>query len=120
MKNLAALCLISSVFLLVGCQPEAASNSNGGNTAQDNNMTINLSWTPPTHRINGEPLSGGLMGYEIRYREVGAATFQSITLGEKEPTSYRLTNIPKGEYEVEIAAYDTDGIYSTFVKATQE
>lgn len=123
MKALAIFSLLAASSLFIGChlvESSKSSNNQGDADNGSNSLSINLSWSAPTHRINGEELGGGLMGYEIRYRLAGDTTYQSITLGANEPTSYRLSNVPQGEYEIEIAAYDTDGIFSTFVKANKQ
>ncbi|MDQ2076692.1 discoidin domain-containing protein [Marinimicrobium sp. ABcell2] len=73
-----------------------------------------LEWTPPSARENGTYMElGEIGGYEIRYRLVNATSYKTIKVGPK-ATSHTFADL-SGDYQFEIAAYDTDGLYSKFV-----
>lgn len=77
--------------------------------------TVVLEWQQPEVRENGDPIyDNELGGYEVRYREVSQEQFTSQIIDE---WSVQFTEIPdlSGTYEFEIAAYDTNGLYSEFV-----
>ena len=73
-----------------------------------------LEWTPPSARENGQYLElGEIGGYEIRYRRANESRYQTVTIGAR-ATRHTFTDL-MGDYEFEIAAFDTDGLYSNFV-----
>ncbi|UZJ43906.1 fibronectin type III domain-containing protein [Marinimicrobium sp. C6131] len=77
--------------------------------------TVVLEWQQPEVRENGDPIyDNELGGYEVRYREVSQEQFTSQIIDE---WSVQFTEIHdlSGTYEFEIAAYDTNGLYSEFV-----
>lgn len=74
-----------------------------------------LMWTPPTERENGEPLyDTELGGYEIRYRQPDQEAYETITIENRLAEFYEFHDLV-GTYYFQIAAYDTDGLYSEFV-----
>lgn len=75
---------------------------------------LTLEWTPPNARENGQYLElSEIGGYEIRYRRANESRYQTVTI-EPEATRHTFTDL-QGEYEFEVAAFDTDGLYSNFV-----
>lgn len=72
-------------------------------------------WSPPTERENGELLyETELGGYEIRYRQPDQEAYESITVENGLAEFYEFDNLV-GSYYFQIAAYDTEGLYSRFV-----
>lgn len=82
--------------------------------APDPAVGITVEWTPPSARENGEYLElSEIGGYEIRYRRANESRYQTLTIGPR-ATRHTFTNL-LGDYEFEIAAFDTEGLYSSFV-----
>lgn len=78
--------------------------------------TLQLNWAAPVARENGVALTTTeIGGYEIRYKLKSATISNSIVLPNGSLTSFALAIPTAGEYDVQIAAYDTDMNYSSFV-----
>lgn len=96
----------------------ASSSSSINNTGSvtTTTATINFKWAHPTQRENGDtlPLSQ-IGGYEFRYRTTIENTYKYLTLPAN--STLQLTTTP-GTYIFQIAAFDTDGLYSNFVNLT--
>lgn len=80
-------------------------------------MDVTLYWNTPQERENGEPLdTNEIGGYEIRYRLVGE-DFESVVVDDATVDQYLFSDLATGDYEFEIAVFDTNGVYSEFVAA---
>lgn len=80
----------------------------------DSAVGFTLEWTPPNARENGQYLElSEIGGYEIRYRRANESQHQTVTI-EPGATRHTFTDL-QGDYEFEVAAFDTDGLYSNFV-----
>jgi hypothetical protein len=69
----------------------------------------------PVVRENGDYLDiTELGGYELRYRLATATTFTYVTINDPWMNYY---NFPwlEGNYVLQIAAFDKNGVYSNFV-----
>lgn len=78
--------------------------------------SVVLSWSPPTERNNGEPITvAELGGYELRYTLAGASEQLTVVVPDGTATSYRIDELPGGSHAFQIAVYDTNGLYSDFV-----
>ncbi len=74
-----------------------------------------ITWNHPNQRENGQYLElSEIGGYEIRYRTTADSSFTYVTLAGNEITEYTPSVIEGLEFE--IAVFDTQGIYSKFVK----
>jgi hypothetical protein len=74
-----------------------------------------LMWSPPTERENGEYLlDTELGGYEIRYRKSELEDYEVIVIENGLITEYEFTDLD-GDFEFEIAVFDSSGLYSVFV-----
>lgn len=84
--------------------------------APSNKIAI-LEWEHPTERANGEYLElEDIAGYELRYSRDNEH-YESVVIPGSRTTFYEipsLLNNPKG-MKVEIAVFDTNGLYSEFV-----
>lgn len=81
--------------------------------------SLSISWTLPSSRENGDPLpSGEIGGYEILHKEESALTFTSNILTDSSITNYVIEGLEVGTYEVKIATFDSEGLYSDFVTVT--
>ncbi|MDQ2076190.1 hypothetical protein [Marinimicrobium sp. ABcell2] len=78
-------------------------------------VNVVLMWSPPTERENGDYLEDTeLGGYEIRFRKSIDEDYEVIRIEDGYTTEYEFLELD-GEFEFEIAAYDTSGLYSVFV-----
>ena len=79
---------------------------------------ITLYWSPPLERTNGDPMGiDEIGGYEIRYRSDNSAPFKSIVISDPTVDQWTFTLSQAEASVVEVAVFDTDGIYSDFVRA---
>lgn len=73
-------------------------------------------WEPPKERENGQMLRiEEVGGYELRYRKVGDTHFTAKVIEGSYKDQGALQLPSAGTYQFEIAAYDTNGLYSEFV-----
>jgi hypothetical protein len=73
--------------------------------------SVLLSWTAPTARANGEPLTD-LAGYRFYYgREQGNLTYR-IDVSNPGLTMLEIGNLSPGEWYFVAAVYDTAGVES--------
>lgn len=122
MKTLHYLVLAFSFAILSGCNVESSSfgadsslDSSRDNTPQD----VTLYWSAPTSRVNGDNMDyAEVGGYEIRYKKPSDSAYQSIIISDHSIDQYSFIDLLGGaQYTFEVAAFDTDGIYSDFVVA---
>lgn len=74
-----------------------------------------IEWDIPSTRENGEDLLlSEIGGYEIIYRNTQDIAYMTVVIEDQTVDQYLLENLDPGEYEVMIAAYDTDGLYSDY------
>jgi hypothetical protein len=77
--------------------------------------SFNLSWTAPTMRSDGTPLSlADISGYRIYYGEYEGDYPESVEIANGTAQSKTLTGIPVGTYYVVMSTYDVDGRESSF------
>lgn len=78
--------------------------------------SLTLNWAAPTARENGVALAAAeIGGYELKYKLKTATTVNTIVIPNASARSFVLSGLPAGEYDVQIAVFDTDGLYSAFV-----
>ncbi len=76
---------------------------------------IRLYWNAPNQRENGEYLDiTEIAGYELRYKLKSESTFKAIRISDGFTDVYYFDYL-KGDYEFQIATFDTNGLYSGFV-----
>ncbi|MDX1268387.1 MAG: fibronectin type III domain-containing protein, partial [Oceanisphaera sp.] len=81
-------------------------------------LSVTLYWSVPMERANGDPLSlDEIGGYEIRYRETGAEDYVTLVINDAGTDQYLIEDLPGGDYEFQVATFDSNGIYSDFVTA---
>lgn len=74
-----------------------------------------LIWSVPSARENGEELMvEEIGGYELRYKADNEADFTSVIIEGGHVNSYYFNHL-EGNLKFEIAAYDTNGLYSRFI-----
>jgi hypothetical protein len=75
--------------------------------------TANLSWTPPTERRDGSPLTN-LGGFGIAYGKASRQYDQLIRIDNPGITTYLVESLSQGTWYFSVFAYDTDGMTSGF------
>jgi hypothetical protein len=104
----------------------AASNSSAGAENVSNVVfkswvvagPVSFSWAAPELRQNGNGLNiTEIGGYELRYRKTTDRAYTYITINDAWQNYYNFTWLD-GTYIFEIAAFDKNGLYSTFVDLT--
>ena len=75
---------------------------------QSANGTATISWTPPTTRTDGSPLTN-LAGFRLRYGNSAGNYPNMITIPNPGVTTYLVENLARGTYYFVIAAYDSTG-----------
>lgn len=79
---------------------------------------VSFTWTAPDLRENGNDLNiTEIGGYELRYRKTTDHEYTYITINDAWKNYYNFTWLD-GTYIFEIAAFDKNGLYSTFVDLT--
>jgi len=88
----------------------------GSGSAAAASSKLVLRWSVPSHRVNGEHLNrDDVGGYEIRYRESPESDFTYISVADGGEREFVLDEDLSDNYEFQIATYDVDGLYSSFV-----
>ncbi|MEN8130806.1 MAG: fibronectin type III domain-containing protein [Pseudomonadota bacterium] len=76
---------------------------------------VNLSWTAPTTRTDGETLTlSELEGYRIYYGTESDDLIPLVDLNDSSITSYSITDLRPGIYYFAVTAYDYEGLESGF------
>ncbi|MEJ2044923.1 MAG: fibronectin type III domain-containing protein [Reinekea sp.] len=143
MKIIHLVSAITLCFALMGCQLQVSglgsiapteeamvnyqANSDANNivteiegaTVEAANAVINLYWSAPLTRLNGEAMSlSDIGGYEIRYKTTQDENYYRILITDNSIDQYSLDSMDNDKnYTFEVAAFDTNGIYSNFVIA---
>jgi hypothetical protein len=74
-----------------------------------------LKWDVPRFREDGSYLDiSELGGYELRYRKYDDDHFTYVSINDPWKNYYQFRNL-EGEYIVQVAAFDRNGLYSKFV-----
>lgn len=77
---------------------------------------VQVYWTPPKQRENGDYLDiTELGGYVLRYKRKSEAQYTSIIIKDSYADAYYFDDL-QGEYEFQIAAFDINGVHSPFVQ----
>lgn len=80
------------------------------------NGPVLLKWAVPSARENGEQLATDeIGGYELRYKVDNEADYTSVVVDGGYVNTYYFNHL-EGKLTFEIAAYDTNGLYSRFVE----
>lgn len=76
---------------------------------------VEISWTAPNRRENGDYLDiNDIGGYEIRYKKTSDSTYTYIAINDAFENRYSFTYLV-GNYVFQIATFDKNGVYSSFV-----
>ncbi len=78
--------------------------------------SLEMKWQVPSLRENGSVLTlGDIGGYELRWRAKGEKAFRTVIIKGGSYKSWILAGLARGAYEMHIATFDADGLYSDFV-----
>jgi hypothetical protein len=91
---------------------EAALPAFGITVQQAANGSAALSWTAPTTRTDGSPLTN-LAGYRLRYGNSSGNYPNTITISNPTVTSFVVSNLSSGTWYFVLAAYDSAGLESS-------
>lgn len=95
----------------------SSSNSKSSTNSSSSNIqtTTTLSWLHPDKRENGQFLElDEIGGYELRFKETTSTTYTHLTLHGNMTNSYT-TNLIPADGDIQIAVFDTNGLYSDFI-----
>lgn len=93
----------------------SSSSSSAASSVSPVSGPVYLTWKVPNQRENGDYLDiTDVGGYELRYRRTTDADFTYVTINDPWTTRHNLT-LTEGIYEIQIAAFDKNGLYSQFV-----
>lgn len=73
--------------------------------------SVTLSWTPPTARVDGSPLTN-LAGYKIFYGRMSGVYDYHIDIDNPGVSTYVVEELVSGQWFFSLAAYDSDGLES--------
>jgi hypothetical protein len=77
------------------------------------NGSFSLSWTAPTTRADGTPISlAEIDGYRVHYGTTPGNYPDSVDITDGAATATTINNIPVGNYSVVMTTYDTGGMES--------
>ncbi len=83
-------------------------------TAAVSSGSVRLQWSPPTHRVDGQPLGSDLAGFRL-YRGTTSRTYDTVVeLSNPLTVEHRFEQLPPGRYFFAVSAYDTNGVESGY------
>lgn len=110
-----ALSSVSSSMVAMSSVPSMQSSSAASSVPTSLDGAVQLLWTTPSLRENGEALDvTEIGGYELRYKLKSDTEYTTIKIEDGYADSYFIDHL-EGDYEFEIATYDINGLYSDFV-----
>jgi hypothetical protein len=91
------------------------SSSSSSRSSSVATQQATIQWSHPTQRANGDFLElSEIGGYEIRVRPTSNSSYIYYNISGNQTTNYVLTNYVS-TMTVEIAVFDSNGLYSEFV-----
>jgi len=91
------------------------------NTYVDNGGVLELSWSAPSTRTDGEPLSlSDIDGYRIYYGKQKGEYVKGADIKDGSSQSATVTGVPVGDYFVVMTTYDSNGIESEYSQAVKK
>jgi len=98
---------------------EAEAIAEAAAEAEPADKSINISWSMPGSRENGDTLfSYEIGGYEVLYKKLDEALYTSEIITDSQQLSVNIENLTAGQYEIKIASYDTENLMSDYQTVT--
>ena len=94
-----------------------------GSTKADKGKTgnLDLSWSAPATRTDGEPLSlSEINGYRLYYGKQKGTYIKGANIKDGAAQSVTVTGVPVGTYYVVLTTYDANGIESDYSAAVKK
>jgi hypothetical protein len=96
----------------------SSSRSSSSSSSSIAGQQVTIQWAHPNERENGTYLElDEIGGYEIRVFNPATAAYKYYPIAGNSTNSYTLSNYLTN-MTIEIAVYDTQGLYSEFVSVT--
>lgn len=96
------------------------SSSSAASSEGEVDGPVVIYWSVPTHRENGDRLDiTEIGGYELRYKLKSSPEYTTLDIDSGYTDTYYFDYL-QGDYEFELATYDTDGLYSEFVRVNPQ
>jgi hypothetical protein len=96
----------------------SGSSKSATSSTASSQKSVKITWTHPNQRENGQFLElDEIRGYEIRYRKITDNRYTYIVINNNKVNEYTHNDAVNTEFE--IAVFDTNGVYSRFVKVTE-
>lgn len=115
---LVALPVLLLFYQNCGGQFESLQNitdSSRGSSGQPCVTEVELTWSPPAARENGEELTTGeLGGYILSYGQEQKEYTETIGVPDPRQTDLTISDLADGTYYFAIRAYDKDELYSQY------
>jgi hypothetical protein len=88
----------------------ATPSAPGGSGAGPQIGSFSLSWTAPTTRTDGSPISlSEIDGYRVYYGSTQGDYPDSVDINDGSASSATISGVPAGDYYIVMTTYDSDG-----------
>ncbi|MCP1677134.1 hypothetical protein J2T57_004308 [Natronocella acetinitrilica] len=118
-RTLMITALAATMLALGGCISGGGGGSSGSRSSDNNtvdfggNESVTLSWSAPSARENGDPISlSEIEAYELYVGQQSGNYSDVIRIGDNGNNSYTLRNLAVGTYYVAMRTADINGLWS--------
>ena len=95
---------------------KGSSDTHAGKTG-----TLELSWSAPSTRTDGEPLSlSDIDGYRLYYGKQKGEYVKGADIKDGAAQAATVTNVPVGKYYVVMTTYDINGVESDYSQSVRK
>lgn len=112
--------VLALALAMTACSLEkSADNTNtsasGTGSTSGSTESVNLAWTAPATRSDGDYLSPNeLAGYKVYMGSSPNNLTPLVDLNDNQATGFTVNNLEAGSYYFAVSAYDQDGLESGF------